>query len=155
MGILDELLGDGRGALAEGERGDILERRLADAEDVEPAVVVKALVLNGDKGLGKVRRKFVVADAPPRGVDGVSRTVQELHLRRGEGELALVELHPRRRNEGVEDKGEERGGEDCKKDEKYFSGNFHFPQYALFCKKIAGKERHKLKYHLFCDIIDT
>ena len=50
MGILDELLGDGRCAFAEGKRLEIFEKRPADAPVVEPVMGVESFIFDGDKG---------------------------------------------------------------------------------------------------------
>ena len=153
MGVLDELLRDGRGSLAEGKREEIFERRLSDAKDVQPAVVIEALVLHGHKGGRKMRGEFVPGDALPGRLDLIARAVQKPH--RGFAQMQFFGLQPcpRRREHGKQHKGGKDYEERRPQNEQQFSNPFHFPQYVLFCKKIAGEERHGLKKSAFCAII--
>src|SRR5215218_2651222 len=72
-GVLDELLGDGRSTLARAAMQDVLEHRPADADDVDAAVLVEALVLDRDGRLLHDRRDLIRRDQDASSVVGQGR----------------------------------------------------------------------------------
>jgi hypothetical protein len=71
--VLDELLGDRRGALDRAAGKDVLLERPGDAEEVDAAVLVEALVLDRDHGLLERGGDFVRLDEDPLLVAGQGR----------------------------------------------------------------------------------
>ena len=72
--VADELLGDRGSTLERLAGGHVLDRRACDAGQVDPAVLVEAAVLDGDRRLPEHRRHVHPRD---RGPDGVRLHVPE------------------------------------------------------------------------------
>ena len=66
--VLDELLGDGRGALDRAAGKQVLDHRAADPPEVHALVLVEALVLDRDHGLLHVGVDVLGLDQDPAGV---------------------------------------------------------------------------------------
>jgi hypothetical protein len=112
--VLHELLGDGGGALDRVSRDDVLDHGAGDAEDVDAAVVVEALVLDRHDGLLHRRRDVGRLDEDPGLVarEGRDRTVVAVgHHRVLGGQVLLAVLQPGEvggdRHHDPEDEGDE------------------------------------------------
>ena len=134
MGVLDELLGNGGGALGKGKAGHVAKERRKHAPYIHAVVGIEALVLNGDKRLfdvvGNVRRVRLRGDGQL-----LSFPVIEVDIRRLGQKFGIIELCARRHAEIIE---EERCGDD-REDPEYDADDgestFHRSQYVL-CAEI-------------------